>query len=151
AMETTKFLAREAQRLEGELGSIEAKIVEARRQQRSTPMLQPVAGQPSPLAMLKAEFAAKSAVFSKTHPEIRRLKAQIETLEKMDAPASATAGSSAPAAPAAQADNEVLDALKTQRESIQKAVDAATQKLAAARLGENLERDQFSERLEVLE
>src|SRR2546422_9261465 len=36
AMETTKFLAREVQRLEGELGLTEAKIAEVKRQQRDS-------------------------------------------------------------------------------------------------------------------
>src|SRR5262249_41091823 len=73
AMETTKFLAREVQRLESELGSIEAKIVELKRQQRSSKgVLQPDTVMPH-LATLKAELAQKSAIFSKTHPEVKRL------------------------------------------------------------------------------
>ncbi len=161
AMETSKFLAREAQRLEGELGSIEGKISELKRQQRTSPMLesavaQAVAQLPQ-LAALKAELAAKSGVYSKTHPEVKRLKAQIEAMEKMNAPSAlvaAPAAALAPtptAAPVAPVDNDALDALQTQRRSIQNNLETAGQKLAAARLGENLERDQFSERLEVLE
>jgi len=146
AMETTKFLAREVQRLEGELGSVETKLAEAKRQQRTNPTLQPAAGQPSPLVALKTELAAKLAVYSKSHPDVKRLKAQIESLEKMDLPAAPTTS-----APTTQVDTEALDALQTQRDSLQKALEAANQKLAAARLGESLERDQFSERLEVLE
>jgi len=148
AMETTKFLAREVQRLEGELGSIEGKIAEVKRQQRASPMLPSVAGQLSPLAAVKAEYAAKAGVYSKSHPELKRLKAQIDALEKMEIPAPAT---TATASPVEHIDSEALDALVAQRKSIQNNLDGATQKLAAARLGENLERDQFSERLEVLE
>jgi len=144
AVDTTKFLAREVQRLEGEFNSIETKIAEVKLQQRNSPMLQPVAGQLSPLAAAKAEFAAKSAIYSKSHPELRRLKAQIEALEKMDVPAPQ-------ATPVEQPDTQALDALLTARRSIQNSLEIATQKLATARLGENLERDQFSERLEVLE
>jgi hypothetical protein len=44
-----------------------------------------------------------------------------------------------------------LEALQNQRETLQKQLDSASDKLSAARLGENLERAQFSERLEVLE
>src|SRR5262249_43937612 len=134
---------------EGELGSIETKIAELKRQQRNSPMLQTVGGQLSPLAAAKAELAAKSAIYSKSHPELRRLKAQIEALEKMDlaAPQSPVAA----AVPVEQIDSEALDALLGQRKTIQNSLENATQKLAAARLGENLERDQFSERLEVIE
>src|SRR5262245_670073 len=144
AMETTKFLAREVQRLEGELSSIDGKIAEVKRQQRASPMLQPVAGQVSPLAALKAEYAAKSGIYSKSHPELRRLKAQIDGIEKLEPPAAPLTPASTAAA-ATPIDSEALDALQTQRKSIQNNLDGATQKLAAARLGENLERDQFSE------
>jgi hypothetical protein len=58
----------------------------------------------------------------------------------------------APAAPnndaAAAASIEVLVA---QQESLQKNLDAASAKLSAARLGENLEKDQQSEKLEIIE
>lgn len=146
AMETTKFLAREAQRLEGELGAVEAKISEAKRQQGSRLAIQPVGGQLSPLAALRAEFAQKAAIYSKSHPELKRLQAQIAALEKVDVgPLPTEAG--AQAQPGAQD----LDGLETQRKSIQNGLETASQKLAAARLGENLERDQFSERLEVIE
>jgi protein tyrosine kinase modulator len=45
----------------------------------------------------------------------------------------------------------LFDTLVTQRESVKKELESATQKLAAARLGESLERGQHSERLEVIE
>src|SRR5262249_9761485 len=44
-----------------------------------------------------------------------------------------------------------LGMLMLQRMSVQQNLETTSQKLAAARRGENLERDQFSERLEVLE
>ena len=44
-----------------------------------------------------------------------------------------------------------LETLQNQRASLQKNLESASQKLAAGRLGESLERAQFSERLEVLE
>ena len=58
------------------------------------------------------------------------------------------------ATPAGQTgtDNSVpLDVLKTQQESVQKNLEAASAKLAAARIGETLEKDQQSEKLEVIE
>src|SRR5262245_13869984 len=70
AMETTKFLAREVQRLETDLGSIDAKILELKREQRSNAqrsnaVLEPDQAQLPQLAVLKAELAQKSAVYSK--------------------------------------------------------------------------------------
>ena len=44
-----------------------------------------------------------------------------------------------------------LEALLNQRAAIQKNLEGATQRASQARLGESLERAQFSERLEVLE
>jgi protein tyrosine kinase modulator len=154
AMETTKFLAREVQRLEGDLASVENKISELKRQQRSAPVPEAVAAAQNPLlATLKAELVGKSAIYSKSHPEIKRLKGQIEAIEKTNLPAppsepARTAGLGPQVDPAVL---DALDALITQRKSIQDNLDEAAKKFSAARLGENLERDQFSERLEVLE
>jgi len=138
AMETTKFLAREVQRLENELGSVEAKIVDFKRKNVTA---LPEQSMPQ-LATLKAELAQKSSVYSKTHPEVLRLKRQIASLEQVATPA--------PAAPGA-IDTEALDGLMAQKASIQKNLETAAQKLSAGRLGETLERDQFAERLQVLE
>ena len=50
------------------------------------------------------------------------------------------------------ANNSVgLDTLETQRDSVKEELNKAQQKLSAARLGENLEKGQHSERLEVIE
>jgi hypothetical protein len=141
-METTKFLAREVQRLENELGSVEAKIVDFKRK-NVTPLPEQTMPQ---LATLKAELAQKSSVYSKTHPEVLRLKRQIASLEQVATPTPA-----APAAPGAPIDTEALDGLMAQKVSIQKNLETAAQKLSAGRLGETLERDQFAERLQVLE
>ena len=44
-----------------------------------------------------------------------------------------------------------MDALTAQQEALQKNLEALQPKLAAARLGENLEKDQQSEKLEIIE
>jgi len=141
AEETTKFLAREVRKLEGELGAIEAPIAELKRR----PVVTAAPSSPfvQQLTLLQADLQAKSLVYSGTHPEIIRLKQQIEALEKVTAPAQA--------ATPAQADNSALEALLNQRASIQKSLEAANQKLSIATIGETLERDQYSERLQVLE
>jgi uncharacterized protein involved in exopolysaccharide biosynthesis len=150
ATETTKFLAQEVAKLKAELATIDEKILESRRQ---TPLLAQETTLPQ-LTALKLELAAKSAVFSQSHPEVKRLKAQIEALEKEPVTASqAPANAQIPALVGGNGAtaNQLADPLMLQRMSIQQNLEATSQKLAAAQRGENLERDQFSERLEVLE
>lgn len=131
ASETTKFLAREVKKLEGEIGVVDAQIAELRKR-HAEPASERIQLQ---LAALKAEFQEKSAIFSNSHPDLIRLKRQIAALEQFTN----------------RSDEAGLEALQNQRASIQKNLEGTSQKLAAARLGESLERDQFSERLEVLE
>ena len=133
AIETTRFLAREVSKLEGELGAMEAKILEAKRQRGGAVPDQLLVQ----LATLRADLLLKSAVYSDTHPELVALKRRIGALEQiMGQTKQVETG---------------LDALQRQEASIQKSLEAAAQKLSAARVGESLERDQQSERLEVIE
>lgn len=134
AQETTNFLARELKKLEADLGTVEAQISEFKRRFSAEPIAEKAVTQ---LAELRADLQEKSAVFSSSHPDIVRLKRQVAALEKMVAQLS---------------ERETgLETLQNQRASIQKNLEGASQKLAAGRLGESLERAQFSERLEVLE
>ena len=89
------------------------------------------------LALLKAEFQEKATLYTDAHPEMVRLKRQMAVLEKI-------------AAQTTQFESG-LEALVGQRAAIQKNLEGATQRASQARLGESLERAQFSERLEVLE
>src|SRR5262245_10987905 len=148
AMETTKFLAREVQRWEGELNSIDAKIADYKRKRVAAPAVTPEHTAPQ-LTMLKAELASKGGVYSKSHPEMVRLRRQIAALEQMTQAAPASSPSPSPSLPVM--DPDVLEALQTQRTATQKNLEVAADKLSAARLGETLERDQFAERLQVLE
>jgi uncharacterized protein involved in exopolysaccharide biosynthesis len=142
ATDTTKFLSREVQRLQAENTSLDGKISQLRLTQ-SKPASSSGADQPT-LSQLKAELAQKTALYSQRHPLIQALKRQIEALEKVaPAPAPNTTNDAAAAAS--------LEHLVAQQESLQKNLDAASAKLAAARLGESLEKDQQSEKLEVVE
>jgi uncharacterized protein involved in exopolysaccharide biosynthesis len=139
ATDTTKFLAREVQKLQAENAAVDAKIAQAKLAQAksgSSKTDQPA----SQLAQLKVELAQKSALYSDRHPVMQSLKRQIEALEKIAAPSVQTASDLPP-----------LDELEAQQETNQKDLEAATAKLAAARVGETLEKDQQSEKLEVIE
>jgi uncharacterized protein involved in exopolysaccharide biosynthesis len=141
ASDTTKFLAREVQRLQADNAAIDSKIAQARlAQMKSTGSN--TADQPATqLAQLKADLIQKSALYSDRHPVMQALKRQIEAIEKAAAP-TAQPGSEAPVP---------LEFLETQQESVQKNLELASAKLAAARMGETLEKDQQSEKLEVIE
>ncbi len=140
ATDTTKFLAREVQKLQADSAAIDAKIASAKIAQvksgANTPDLPA-----TQLAQMKVELAQKGALYSDRHPVMQALRRQIEALEKV-------------AVPIAQPGPEALvplEDLQAQQENIQKNLEAASAKLAAARLGETLEKDQQSEKLEVIE
>jgi len=133
ATETTKFLTREEKRLQGELGTVDAQIAEFRRKNRDAVPEKVL----TDLATLRAELQQKAAIYSESHPSLKGLQRQIAALEKITTQSAAVDGG--------------LEALKHQQETIQKNLDDITQKLTIARRGETLERDQQSERLEVIE
>src|SRR5262249_160965 len=147
AAETTKFLAREVTRLEGELGAVDAQIVDARRRPRAARPLSTSEQLDVDLTKLKADLVQKSATYSDSHPEVRALKRKITALEQvMDKTPQAP-----PTPQTAQAAEPGLDELEKQRTSVEKNLEEASRKLATARLGETLERNQQSERLQVIE
>lgn len=145
ATDTSRFLSREVQRLQTENAALDAKIAQLRIAQ-GKPATTSGQDQPtSTLAQLKAELIQKSALYSDKHPMIQSLKRQIQAMESVaQGPAQTSTGNDAAAAAS-------LDALVAQQESLQKNLETATAKLMAARLGENLEKDQQSEKLEVIE
>jgi len=134
AQETTNFLAGEVKRLEGELGGVDTQIAEFKRRYSGETAADKTSTQ---LALLKAELQEKAALFADAHPDMVRLKRQIAALEKVVAKTTQF--------------ETGLEALQNQRTSLQKNLENASQKALAARLGESLERAQFSERLEVIE
>lgn len=133
ASETTRFLAREVKKLETDLAAIDNRIGDYKKS-NTQPVSERVLLQ---LGALKAELQEKSSVLSNSHPDLIRIKRQIAAIEQLTAKA--------------PQDDTALDALQNQRAALQKGLEAASEKLSRARLGESLERDQFSERLEVLE
>ena len=142
ANETTKFLERDVQRLETQISQLDAQIAELRKGIPFDSGFDEGRG----LVALKAELLIKSANLASTHPEIRSLKRKIEALEnsKNTSDTDAAAGSTPTNEPG-------LGSLETRRNSLKLELSTATQKLSVARLGENLERGQHSERLQVLE
>jgi uncharacterized protein involved in exopolysaccharide biosynthesis len=148
ASDTTKFLAREVQKMQADSDALDAKIAEIKLAQvQAAVVAKP--DQPSALlGQLKAELAQKSALYSEKHPILQSLKRQIAALERE------ISSSAKDVSPALKDDEKAaasLEALEAQQETLQKNLDAASTKLAAARVGENLEKNQQSEKLEVIE
>jgi uncharacterized protein involved in exopolysaccharide biosynthesis len=148
ATETSRFLDEEVKRLESQLSLNDQQISELNRSQpgTQTTSLSPDDNEKL-LTKLKEELIVRTATFSNTHPDIVALKRKINSLEKAVAPTNADGSKNTSAGSNALG----LDTLETKRKRLKDELDKATQKLTAARLGENLERGQHSQRLEVIE
>ena len=144
ATDTTKFLAREVQRLQAENSALDTKIAQLRLSQgkpasssgsdQPTAMLDAAQGRTDPegRAVLGAAPCdpvpedGRSKPWKRLPPRRRR-----PTMTRQRLPVSRR--------------------WLPSRRALQKNLDAASAKLAAARLGENLEKDQQSEKLEIIE
>jgi uncharacterized protein involved in exopolysaccharide biosynthesis len=157
AAETTRFLQADVQRIEAKLSSIDAQISKLKITNPRALTVTSQLDDAKELAALRAQLLLKSATYSDTHPDIKLLKRKIEALESGHAPKNKNRGAEADAKidttqhAAAAANASEIDTLETRRLSLKSELTNATQKLAAARLGESLERGQHSERLEVIE
>ena len=151
ASDTTKFLAREVQKLQADSDAIDTKIAQIKLARIKAAQDKVVAKPDQPttlLGQLKAELVQKSALYSDKHPIVQSLKRQIEAMERE---LSSSAKDVSPAAKDDATAEASLEALEAQQETLQKNLDAASTKLAAARIGENLEKNQQSEKLEIIE
>jgi uncharacterized protein involved in exopolysaccharide biosynthesis len=151
ATDTTKFLAREVQKLQADSDALDTKIAQVKLAQLKAAQ-DKVLGRPDQpttlLGQLKVELAQKSALYSEKHPIVQSLKRQIEAMQR-------EISSSAKDVPPAAKDDATAaasrEALEAQQETLQKNLDAAQTKLATARIGEVLEKNQQSEKLEIIE
>jgi uncharacterized protein involved in exopolysaccharide biosynthesis len=147
ASEAVKVLTSETKDIEDRLEATQSQLLELARRPRDTVPESPdkERSQLTALATLKAELIQKMSVYSEAHPAVTTLKKRIAAMEKMLTqlpPVSATPQSTL-------ADD--VDALKRQRDTLEKRLADANAKLAAARLSEKLDRDQQSDRLQVIE
>jgi capsule polysaccharide export protein KpsE/RkpR len=162
ASETSKFLERESKRLQAELNAVDTQIGELRKAAATTtrPDLEAatqvaldrhrvfVDETNAQIANLKAERLSKANRLTWNHPEVQAIHRKIASLERAIA--------EPPALPKPAPEQEkridpVLENLQQRQETLQENFAQASTKLAAAQLGEALERDQFAERLEVIE
>ncbi len=148
AAETSKFLEQEVRRLQGVQAAVSMQITEASLKPPDPIKEVPIQlqEQRAELTKLKMDLVEKTAVYSSGHPAVITLKKRIAALEKIIAE---VPDQGAPQA-VTQANNG-LDVLRQQLAATGVALDDANRKLSAARLGESLERNQQSERLQVIE
>jgi uncharacterized protein involved in exopolysaccharide biosynthesis len=146
ATETTRFMEQEVKRSQGVVAAIEAKMTEAelRPPDPAQEVPEELKMQRDELTKLKFDLVQKTAVYSSAYPEVKSLKKRIAALEKVvaDAPKMAK--------PVARSDNGV-GVLKQQLTAAEAQLDVANRKLSDARLGESLESNQESERLQVID
>jgi uncharacterized protein involved in exopolysaccharide biosynthesis len=147
ATEAVKILTGETRDLEDKLQSTQAQLLEvARRPHDPNPeSAEKENPQLAALAVLKAELIQKTSIYSDAHPAVTALRKRIAAMEKSQTQAGQVLGD----VKSTQVDEK--DALKRQKEGLEKRLADANSKLAAARLSEKLDRDQQSERLQVLE
>jgi uncharacterized protein involved in exopolysaccharide biosynthesis len=144
ATETTNFLTRESQRLQGELTAIESQIAQMNTNPIDEKMgsMDPARIQIVELTRLKEELAQKTSTYSPEYPGIRALKKKIAAMEELV--------KKTPLKTAEQANSGVVE-LERKAVATEKGLEETNKKLDEARLGERLERDQQSERLQVIE
>jgi uncharacterized protein involved in exopolysaccharide biosynthesis len=153
AVETTQFLGREVKRLQTLLDSINAQIVELKRQlpdtaQRPDGESEELKAQKATLTTMKTDLVKVLSIYSESHPAVKNLNKRIAALEKVIADAKKLAED--PASPQKRANDNVLG-LADRQASLQKELEEAQIKLNVARLGESMERDQQAEHLQVIE
>jgi uncharacterized protein involved in exopolysaccharide biosynthesis len=150
ATEAVKILTGEAKDIEDKLESVQTQIYELARRPRDevpeTPDQEKL--QLTALAALKAELVQKISVYSEAHPAVTALKKRIAAMEKA---LTQTAQSAKTPTKARSTQADDLEAAKRQREALEKRLADANVKLATARLSEKLDRDQQSERFQVIE
>ena len=152
AAETTEFLTAEVKQLQTKLDGIDGQIFTVKQQavanlKQGTPSTpDDLKLQNEQLVAMKTDLIQKSSVYSDEHPAVKALKKRIAALEEQIAQATKSSNSASSAAP-----DQDIDALLQQRISVGKELDDESRKLAAARLGETMERNQQSEHLQVIE
>jgi hypothetical protein len=176
ATETTRFLAQEVKRLEGQINAVDTQIANIRQSRIADTDAGAFSSEATQaddakrLASLKAELLMKTATLSEEHPDVKSLKRAIASLTKSmanakdegaaqkakepgksDAKEPAKSDANTDVSPKPNLGPVTLDSLLTQKVNLNSELTGVTQKLAAARLGENLERGQFAERLQVIE
>jgi len=146
AAETTRFMEQEVKRLQGNVATTQAKITEEELKPPDPikEIPEQYRLQREELTRMKLELVQKTATYSSEYPEVKSLKKKIAAMEK----AVADAPKDQPPPPKT---DHGLGLLRQQLTANVLQLDEANRKLSDARLGQSLESNQQSERLQVIE
>jgi polysaccharide biosynthesis transport protein len=149
ASEATRTLEQEVKRMTdqhdavvGQLESLKQKAPDKEQEISET-----AKSEMKSLADLEAELIQKSSVYSDEHPAVKNLKKRIATLKQ----AIASAPTPGTAAGAGDTPDVAIQVLQQRRMDIERNLEDANRKLAAARLGETMERNRQAEHLQLIE
>jgi capsular polysaccharide biosynthesis protein len=146
---TATLLEREVDRLKAEHDSIVAQLGAIKQQPPDREQVVPeeFKAQMRALADFQAELVQKQSIYSDEYPDVKNLKKKIAALKRVIAtpPQTTLATGQAPSVDVA------AEVLKRQEADLEKSLEDASHKLAAARLGESMERGQQTERLQIIE
>jgi hypothetical protein len=149
ATEAAQFLKQEVKRLQQEHDAVVARL-EAIRQRppdRKQAVSEEAKAQVKALAVLQQELVEKSMVYSDEYPVIKELKKKIAALKQAIAsePQAAVIAVDDPRRP-----DIGTQVLEQQELNLEKNLNDANQKLAAALLGESMEKNQQAEHLQLI-
>lgn len=147
ASEITKFLEQQAKSLQDERDTVVAQIAAQHRPNQTQAVSEEVKTQMKVLAELEAELVQKSMVYSDQYPVIKDLKRKIAALKQAIASAPQAAVS---VTDSTDGDEVATKVLEQQELNLQRDLDEATRKLAAARLGESMEKNQQAQHLQLI-
>jgi uncharacterized protein involved in exopolysaccharide biosynthesis len=144
--EMVKLFTNQTKEIEDKLESTQMQILEVARRPRDTipEIPEEQKSKLNTLAALKAELIQKTSVYSEAHPVVTALKKRIATMEKQLAQPSQVP------AQAQSTPEDDIEALKRQRQALEKQLVDTNGKLASARLREKLDQEQ-QDRIQVIE
>lgn len=148
ASEITNYLEQQVKSLQDERNTIVAQIAaQTRPGQKKQAVSEEVRSEMKALAELEAELVQKSMVYSDEYPAIKDLKRKIAALKQVIASTPPAAVSDSDPT----ADKDVTTNILEQQElNLQRDLDEANRKLAAAQLGESMEKNQQAEHLQLI-
>ena len=149
ATEAANLLEQEVRRLEDAHNAVVAQIlaVKQRPPDRKQVLSEQANAQMKSLVDLEQQLVQKSSIYSDEHPVIKELKRKIAALKRAIAsePQAAAVANSSDSQP-----DVTSQVLQQQEMNLQRSLDDANRKLAAARLGESLEKNQQAEHLQLI-